>query len=98
MSPVLTYYSANSIAEAIHYLWLKIFGLRSIEENSRALINDDNCKIVDRADFIDSCRPQSRANTLLDGRDIWLISTEPLRKTSDDGIFIHISEVTILAQ
>ena len=62
-----TYHTANGLGKDIHEIWLSVCSFCPVEENARALINNDERKIKRRPDFISMCRSKTHAEALMHG-------------------------------
>lgn len=56
-----TYHTANGLGKDIHEIWLPIRSFCPVEEDARALINNDERKIKRRPDFISMSRFKTHA-------------------------------------
>jgi hypothetical protein len=61
-----TYHPANGLGKDIHEIWLPVCSFRPVEENARALIDNDERKVKRGPDFIAMSRLKTHAKALMD--------------------------------
>lgn len=83
---VETHYFSNSIHKVVYQFWLSLRVFGSVKENPRALIDDNECQIVGRANFILASSLEAQAKTLMYGRWIWSVFAPSPREAGNNCI------------
>jgi hypothetical protein len=86
------YNVSNCLGKYIHNLRLSVCCLRSIKEDFRAFVDDNESKIIHGSNLVLTSVFKSNSNTLMDGTRIGFISSISFWKAGNDCIFQKVSE------
>ena len=81
------YDALDCFGKGIYQIWLSVIRHRPVKKNSRAFVNDDNCKVESISDFSFSDELKPCSQSLMHRRGIRFIFAPTSRETSDDGIY-----------